>query len=89
LAALLLFLVPVAFLSVLEPVLLVAWEPAFQAVTFWAALLATGVLIAAYVLNRLGRFRLASLLLILGSTAMIYIFAAPYDTISRVDYSRR
>lgn len=86
LAALLLFLVPVAFLSVLEPVLLVAWEPAFQAVTFWAALLATGVLIAAYVLNRLGRFRLASLLLILGSTAMIYIFAAPYDTISRVDF---
>lgn len=86
LATLLVFLVPIGLLSALGPVLFPAWKPDFEAVTFWSALSATGVLLVGYMLNRVGRFRTASLLLVLGGTAMVYIFAAPYDTIGKVDF---
>lgn len=86
LAALLVFFIPVGLLSAVWPVLFPAWSAALQALTLWSALLATGILIAAYALNRSGRFRLASLLFILGCTAILYVSAAPYDTIGKVDF---
>ena len=86
LAALLVFLAPVGLLSAVVPIVLPAWGPDFQAADFWMSLFATGMLAAAYGVNRSGHFKLATWLLIFAGTALIFTFSAPYDTISKVDF---